>query len=199
MAQQPKFVGGLMELNPTILSKMVQDLTKQNKLLKNKINELEDKMLSIHSITKFFLNRPPTTIVTFDEIKNFINSSKRELHIVTPTIDSNFVDLLILAVRSNNISIQVITNERSQIRSDRPDLFQGFDRLQLYSAINHIFNSNTQLTIMLQDGKNILLSSTYLSEKDLKDKFNFIIISSEDNTFQNFKKLYEEQLPAFLR
>ena len=188
-----------MEVQVNTLKKVVQDLKNQNKSLKKKINNLEDKILTIRGKTKFFINLPPESNCVFQKLTDFINLTKQKIIILTPNLDSTVVNLLVNTMKKNKISIQIITNERRRIRNDRPDLIKGFDALQLNSVITHIFNSNTKESVILQDDKNLLLSSTSLSEEDLNEKFNFLIMIEDDFLVERFKVQFNEQFPPFLR
>ncbi|MHA1695578.1 MAG: hypothetical protein ACTSWR_10445 [Candidatus Helarchaeota archaeon] len=188
-----------MEVQINTLKKMVQDLTKQNKALKGKITNLEDEILSIRGKYKVSINLPPIKNSNIEMISKYIENTMNNLSIITPYIDSFFVKLLIKIIRTNNIKIQIITNERRQIRQDRPDLLQGYDDLQLNKAITHVFNSLSKQTIILQDNKNLLLCSTCLSKEDLNDTFNYIIAINDQFILEKFEQQLIEQLPPFLR
>ncbi|MHA1271140.1 MAG: phospholipase D-like domain-containing protein [Candidatus Helarchaeota archaeon] len=188
-----------MDVKINTLKKIVIDLTKQNKALKIKVNKLEDELILIRKYFQFFTNRPQKNNITFKTITDFINSTTQNLSIVSPFIDPYFVNLLINTLKLRNIKIQIVTSERYKIPSERPDLIDGFDRLQLHSSITHIFNSNAQQTNIIRDNRAVLLCSTNLSENDLKNTYNYIIIITDNHIIDIFKNQFLDQLPPFLR
>lgn len=178
---------------------MVNDLIEQNKSLKAKITSLEDEILKIRAQYKFYLNKSATKGKNFNVIQEFIDSTNNKLSIITPYVDSTFVNFFIKINKLKDVNIQIILHDRQMIPNDRDDLLKGFDELQLNSLITKIYNSDSKMTILIQDDRRILICSTNLSKKDILETYNFIIVVEDPFLIERFKSQYEEQLPHFMR
>ncbi|MHA1248835.1 MAG: phospholipase D-like domain-containing protein [Candidatus Helarchaeota archaeon] len=188
-----------MEIQLNSLRKMVNDLIEQNKSLKAKITSLEDEILKIRAQYKFYLNKSATKGKNFNVIQEFIDSTNNKLSIITPYVDSTFVNFFIKINKLKDVNIQIILHDRQMIPNDRDDLLKGFDELQLNSLITKIYNSDSKMTILIQDDRRILICSTNLSKKDILETYNFIIVVEDPFLIERFKSQYEEQLPHFMR
>ena len=119
---------------------------------------------------------PPHDASLKQGVENLINSSTKDLKILTPYIDMSLISQL-LTKHKAGVTIQVITRNRSEFSNKGAK--EAFNHINKNLGKNHKTNEHIHSRLMISDGHKALVSSADLTQDSLLGQFNAGILVSE--------------------
>ncbi len=172
---------------------MAEFFKMENVKLKQKIQELEDRIVNVVGLFKAIM---PAEINSY--IETLISSPGPEMKIVAKEVDPNFADLIIKASQAGK-KIRLVTSERpkEKIKNPPPNL-QAYEKLKNTPGIDVIETHGlTQLLILLP------IKAFYSAGPLTRDNFarnnqlGFEI--GEKGLLQQVQEVFAGYLPSFMR
>lgn len=134
-----------------------------------------------------------TTIPPHDDslkqsVESLINSSTKDLKIITPYIDMSLVSQL-LAKHNNGVAIQIITRNRSEFSNKGAK--EAFNHVNKSIGKNHKTNEHVHSRLIICDSHSALVSSADLTQDSLLGQFNAGILVSESEIIRKLMDYFK--------
>jgi len=177
------------------LSDRIIELRTENSRLKNEVQNLENKVLSLvgmislkssgGSVGKNILN---------EQLINIIISTKQQLNIVSPKI-GRFYANEIQKLTQKGIPILIITNDRGGIPKDFQEVY---DDLKATSGVNIINNPNVRYLLVF-NSEEALYSGGSLVKEELEKSILIVTSIKEAAKLRKIAEIFSLMLPSFMR
>ena len=177
------------------MSDRIIELRTENSRLKNEVQNLESKILSLvgmislkssgGSVGKNILN---------EQLIDLIISTKQQLNIVSPKIDRFYASEL-KKLSQKGIPILIITNDRGGIPKD---LQEVYDDLKAASGVNIINNPNVRYLLVF-NSEEAIYSGGSLVKEELEKSILIITSIREAAKLRKIAEIFSLMLPSFMR
>jgi len=173
----------------------ISQLRLENTKLRDKVNELEQKIISIVGLIELFPSGIEGKKEALNEkILSVINSTVSSLKIITPKIGP-FYSEKILSVAKKGIPVLMIINDRRFI----PQEFQQYyDDLKTKSNVSIVNNPNVKYLLVMNE-KQVLFSAASLVKKELSNSILIGTLVKEKNKLVRIEQIVSNMLPSFMR
>ncbi len=173
----------------------ISQLRLENTKLRDKVNELEQKIISIVGLIQLFPSGIEGKKEALNEkILSVINSTVSSLKIITPKIGP-FYSEKILSVAKKGIPVLMIINDRRFI----PQEFQQYyDDLKTKSNVS-IVNNPVVKYLLVMNEKEVLFSAASLVKKELSNSILIGTLVKEKNKLLRIEQIVSNMLPSFMR
>lgn len=173
----------------------ISQLRLENTKLRDKVNELEQKIISIVGLIELFPSGIEGKKEALNEkISSVINSTVSSLKIITPKIGP-FYSEKILSVAKKGIPVLMIINDRRFI----PQEFQQYyDDLKTKSNVSIVNNPNVKYLLVMNE-KQVLFSAASLVKKELSNSILIGTLVKEKNKLVRIEQIVSNMLPSFMR
>ena len=167
----------------------------ENKKLKEQIASLEDKIMTLVGMVNIESSGgADKKNVLNDLLMNLINSTKDQLNIVTPRIDSFYAKEL-KRVIDRGIPVLLITNDRGELsKKDIPI----YDDLKLTQGISVINNPNVRFLLVFNTEQAIYSGGT-LDKEELSKSILIVTKIQEKSKLRTVAEIFSLMLPTFMR
>jgi phosphatidylserine/phosphatidylglycerophosphate/cardiolipin synthase-like enzyme len=167
----------------------------ENIKLKEKITELENRLVNVAGTFKIFSSGMQNHEHEMNnQIANLIANAKTELKIVSPYISDEYV-LLLQDRAKNKIKIQIILNDR---RLWDQKLAKNYDTLKTTPGVDLVNNPNVKYTLIWTP-EVALYTSGALDKNTLMKTVLIGTIVQEKVKLDELKGIIKEMLPTFMR
>jgi len=177
------------------LSDRIIELRTENSRLKNEVQNLENKILSLvgminlkssgGSVGKNILN---------EQLIALIISTKQQLNIVSPKIDRFYANEL-KKLTQKDIPILLITNDRGSIPKDFQEVY---DDLKATPGVNIINNPNVRYLLVF-NSEEAIYSGGSLVKEELEKSILIITSIREAAKLRKIAEIFSLMLPSFMR
>jgi hypothetical protein len=177
------------------LSDRIIELRTENSRLKNEVQNLENKILSLvgmislkssgGSVGKNILN---------EQLIDLIISTKQQLNIVSPKIDRFYANEL-KKLTQKGIPILIITNDRGGIPKDFQEVY---DDLKATSGVDIINNPNVRYLLVF-NSEEAIYSGGSLVKEELEKSILIITSIREAAKLRKIAEIFSMMLPSFMR
>ncbi|MFX0103936.1 MAG: hypothetical protein ACFE75_00400 [Candidatus Hodarchaeota archaeon] len=177
------------------MSDRLIELRVENKRLKEQINNLENKIMSL--VGMFSIESSggqEKKNVLNDLLLNLINSTKDQLNIVTPMVD-NFYAKELKQIVERGIPVLLITNDRSDIPKN---YIQIYDDLKLTQGISVINNPNVKFLLVFNTEQAIYAGGS-LDKEELSKSILIVTKIQEKSKLRMIAEIFSLMLPTFMR
>jgi hypothetical protein len=177
------------------MSDRIIELRVENTRLKNEVQNLENKVLSlVGMISLEFSGGPERKNVLNEHLINLITSTSNQLNIVSPKIDK-FYSIELKKLTEKGIPILIITNDRGNI----PKLYQEiYDNLKQTSGISIINNPNVRYLLVFNAEEGIY-SGGSLDKEELEKSIVIVTRIKESAKLRKIAEIFSLMLPSFMR
>jgi len=173
----------------------ISQLRLENTKLRDKVNELEQKIISIVGLIDLFPSGIEGKKEALNEkILSVINSTVSNLKIITPKIGP-FYSENILSVAKKGIPVLMIINDRRFI----PQEFQQYyDNLKTKSNVSIVNNPNVKCLLVMNE-KEVVFSAASLVKKELTNSILIGTLVKEKKKLVRIEQIFSNMLPSFMR
>ncbi len=177
------------------MSDRLTELRIENKKLKEQIENLEKKVLSlVGNIDINTSGGPKSKDLLNNEVIELINTTEDQLNILSPKID-RFYTNEIKKIANKGIKVLIITNERSAI----PKEYRAFyDELKNLKGIDIINNPRVKF-LLIFNTENAIYSGGNLDKTELENSILIETKISESSKLNKIKEIFSLLLPSFMR
>lgn len=177
------------------MSDRIIELRTENSRLKNEVQNLESKILSlVGMISLKSSGGPEGKNIINEHLINLIISTKQQLNIVSPKIDRFYANE-IKKLTQKGIPILIIINDRGGI----PKEFQGvYDDLKSTSGVNIINNPNVRYLLVF-NSEEAIYSGGSLVKEELEKSILIITSIREAAKLRKIAEIFSLMLPSFMR
>jgi len=173
----------------------ISQLRLENTKLRDKVNALEQKIISIVGLIELFPSGIEGKKEALNEkISSVINSTASSLKIITPKIGP-FYSEGILNVANRGIPVLMIINDRRFIP---PEFQQYYDNLKTKSNVSVVNNPNVKYLLVMND-KEVVSSAASLVKKELANSILIGTHVKEKNKLARIEQIFLNMLPSFMR
>jgi hypothetical protein len=177
------------------MSDRLIELRVENARLKEQITNLENKILSIVGMVDIESSGGVENKNALnDNLINLINSTKDQLNIVTPRIDSFYLKELKKVVE-RGIPILLITNDRSIIPKDYISIYDELKNTQGISVVN---NPNVRFLLVFNT-EQAIYSGGSLDREELSKSILIVTKIQEKTKLRLIAEIFSLMLPTFMR
>ncbi len=165
----------------------------ENVKLKQKIQELEDRIVNVVGLFKAIM---PAEINSY--IESLISSPGTEMKIVAKEVDPNYADFIIKTSQTGK-KTRIVTSERpkEKIKNPPPNL-QAYEKLKNTPGIDVIeVHGLTQLLIILPN--KVFFSAGPLTRENFANKNQLGFEIAERGLLQQVQEVFAGYLPSFMR
>jgi len=171
----------------------IKQLRLENTKLREKINQLEERILTIVGLFDLF----PSGIegkkeVLNDRIISVINSAESSLKIITPKIGPGYAKLISNAA-SKGIPILIIIHDRRNIPSEYQNYY---DELKTRSNLSIVNNPNVKYLLVMSE-KEVVFCGGSLVQKELSNSVLIGTHVKEKNKLSKIQQIFLNMLPSF--
>lgn len=178
-----------------ILSDRLVELRIENKRLKEQIQDLENKLLSIVGmITLESSGGPNKKVVINEKILELFHKTNDKLRIVTTRVDQFYANEL-KKLAGKGIDILLITNERSRIPSQYTKIY---DDLKVTNGIKIINHPNLKYLLMFNENEAIYCGGA-LDKEELENSILIVTTIKESSKLRKIREIFNMMLPSFMR
>jgi len=177
------------------LSDRIIELRTENSRLKNEVQNLENKILSLVGMINLKSSGGSEgKNVLNEQLINLVISTKQQLNIVSPKIDRFYANE-IKKLTQKGIPILIITNDRGGI----PKEFQEvYDDLKAISGVNIINNPNVRYLLVF-NSEEALYSGGSLVKEELEKSILIVTSIREAAKLRKIAEIFSLMLPSFMR
>ena len=177
------------------MSDRLIELRVENARLKEQITNLESKIMSIVGMVNIESSGgAENKNVLNDNLLNLINSTKDQLNIVTPRIDSFYLKELKKVVE-RGIPILLITNDRSVLPKNYIPIYDELKSTQGISVIN---NPNVKF-LLIFNTEQAIYSGGSLDREELSKSILIVTKIQEKTKLRMIAEIFSLMLPTFMR
>ena len=177
------------------MSDRIIELRTENSRLKNEVQNLENKILSlVGMISLKSSGGSEGKNILNEQLINLITSTKQQLNIVSPKIDRFYANEL-KKLTQKSIPILIITNDRGGI----PKEFQEvYDDLKAISGVKIINNPNVRYLLVF-NSEEAIYSGGALVKDELEKSILIITSIREAAKLRKIANIFSMMLPSFMR
>jgi hypothetical protein len=177
------------------LSDRIIELRRENFRLKNEVQNLENKILSLVGMVNLKSSGGSEGKNILNELLiNLIISTKQQLSIVSPKIDRFYANEL-KKLTQKGIPILIITNDRGGIPKDFQEVY---DDLKATSGVNIINNPNVRYLLVFNSEEGIYSGGSLVKE-ELERSILIITSIREAAKLRKIAEIFSLMLPSFMR
>jgi len=177
------------------LSDRIIELRRENSRLKNEVQNLENKILSLVGMVNLKSSGGSEGKNIINELLiNLIISTKQQLSIVSPKIDRFYANEL-KKLTQKGIPILIITNDRGGIPKDFQEVY---DDLKATSGVNIINNPNVRYLLVFNSEEGIYSGGSLVKE-ELEKSILIITSIREAAKLRKIAEIFSLMLPSFMR
>ena len=173
----------------------ILELRIENKKLKQEINSLENKILTLVGMFNIESSggQEKRNILN-NQLLNLIRSTKEQLNVVTPKIDEFYAEEL-KNVAQKGIPVLLITNDRGDLPKEyKPN----YDDLKITEGVSIINNPNVRF-LLLFDTDQAIYSGGSLDKDELEKSILIITTIQEKQKLRKIAEIFSLMLPTFMR
>jgi len=176
------------------LSDRLTELRIENRRLKDQVQDLETKILSLVGMISIEASGGDKKGFLNNKLIEFIGSSTEQINLVSPKIDKFYVNEL-NKVASRGIPILVITRDRNSMEKE----YQSFyDDLKAISGISIVNNPNVQY-LLIFNTKEAIYSGGSLVKEELDNSVLIVTSIREQAKIRKIAEIFSLMLPSFMR
>jgi len=177
------------------LSDRIIELRRENSRLKNEVQNLENKILSLVGMIDLKSSGGSEGKNILNELLiNLIISTKQQLNVVSPKIDRFYANEL-KKLTQKGIPILIITNDRGGIPKDFQEVY---DDLKATSGVNIINNPNVRYLLVFNSEEGIYSGGSLVKE-ELEKSILIITSIREAAKLRKIAEIFSLMLPSFMR
>jgi hypothetical protein len=177
------------------LSDRIIELRRENSRLKNEVQNLENKILSlVGMISLKSSGGSEGKSILNEDLIGLINSTKQKLNIVSPKIDRFYANE-IKRLTQKGIPILIITNDRGGIPKDFQEVY---DDLKTFSGVKIINNPNVRYLLVF-NSEEAIYSGGALVKEELERSILIATSIRETAKMRQIAKIFSLMLPSFMR
>lgn len=177
------------------MSDRIIELRRENSRLKNEVQNLENKILSLVGMVNLKSSGGSEGKNILNELLiNLIISTKQQLSIVSPKIDRFYANEL-KKLTQKGIPILIITNDRGGIPKDFQEVY---DDLKATSGVNIINNPNVRYLLVFNSEEGIYSGGSLVKE-ELEKSILIITSIREAAKLRKIAEIFSLMLPSFMR
>ena len=177
------------------MSDRIIELRRENSRLKNEVQNLENKILSLVGMVNLKSSGGSEGKNILNELLiNLIISTKQQLSIVSPKIDRFYANEL-QKLTQKGIPILIITNDRGGIPKDFQEVY---DDLKATSGVNIINNPNVRYLLVFNSEEGIYSGGSLVKE-ELERSILIITSIREAAKLRKIAEIFSLMLPSFMR
>lgn len=177
------------------MSDRIIELRRENSRLKNEVQNLENKILSLVGMVNLKSSGGSEGKNILNELLiNLIISTKQQLSIVSPKIDRFYANEL-QKLTQKGIPILIITNDRGGIPKDFQEVY---DDLKATSGVNIINNPNVRYLLVFNSEEGIYSGGSLVKE-ELEKSILIITSIREAAKLRKIAEIFSLMLPSFMR
>ncbi len=177
------------------MSDRILELRTENQRLKQQIQSLENKVLSLVGMVRFETSGGPEKKNVLNEhLLELIGNTKTQLNIVSTKIDKFYATEL-KRLTQKGVAVLLIMNDRGNI----PKAYQEvYDDLKLTPGIKIINNPNVRYLLVF-NSDTAIYSGGSLDKYDLEKSILIVSIIKEASKLRNIAQIFNLMLPSFMR
>ena len=177
------------------MSDRIIELRIENARLKEQVQDLENKILSLVGILNLEASEGADgKKIMNDRLLELITNSSSQLNIVSPKIDKFYANELIRVVK-RGIPVLIIMNDRGSI----PNEYQEFyDDLKSVSGITIVNNPNVRYLLVF-NSEYAIYSGGSLIKDELERSVLIISTVKESAKLRKIAEIFSMMLPSFMR
>jgi hypothetical protein len=177
------------------MSDRVIELRVENQRLKQQVESLEQKVLSLVGMTSIESSGgAEKKNVLNDHLMSIIYSTQDQLNIVSPQIDKFYATEL-KNLTKKGVAILIITNDRGAI----PKAYQEvYDDLKSTSGIKIINNPNVRYLLVF-NSREAVYSGGSMDKDALEKSILIVTIIREPAQLRKLAEIFSLMLPSFMR
>ena len=177
------------------MSDRIIELRVENTRLKNEVQNLENKVLSlVGMITLEPSGGPERKNVLNEHLINLITSTSIQLNIVSPKIDK-FYSIELKKLTEKGIPILIITNDRGNIPKPYQEIY---DDLKQTSGISIINNPNVRYLLVFNAEEGVYAGGS-LDKQELEKSILILTRIKESAKLRKIAEIFSLMLPSFMR
>ncbi len=173
----------------------ISELRLENSRLKEQVEKLEDKILSLVGNIEFQISGIGSNKGLINEdILTLFNETRQKINIVSPKIDRFYTNEL-KRLSDNGIEVKIVLKDRSLIS---PDYIPFFDELKASEKITMVTNPNIKNLVIFNERRGLYAGMAL--DKDELEKTTLIETKVNDTSkLGKLKQLFDNYLPSFMR
>ena len=177
------------------MSDRILELRMENQRLKQQIQSLENKVMSLVGMVRFESSGGSENKNVLNEhLLELIGNTKTQLNIVSTKIDKFYATEL-KRLTLKGVAILLIMNDRGNIPKAHQEVY---DDLKLTPGIKIINNPNVRYLLVFNSEEAIYSGGT-LDKDDLEKSILIVSIIKEDSKLRNIAQIFNSMLPSFMR
>ncbi len=177
------------------MSDRIIELRVENQRLKQQVESLEEKVLSLVGMTSIESSGgPDRKNILNDHLMSIIYSTKDQLNIVSPHIDKFYATEL-RNLTKKGIAVLIITNDRGAITREFQEIY---DDLKSTPGIKIINNPNVRYLLVFNFNEAIY-SGGALDKEALEKSILIVTIIREPAQLRKLAEIFNLMLPSFMR
>lgn len=171
------------------------ELRVENRRLKDEVEELENKILSLVGNVEIEISGgPESRNVINDDIINLISKTEGKLSVLSSKVDRFYLNEL-KNLLEKDIEIRIVTSERSNIPSEYREYY---DELKSEKKINVVNNPQVN-TLLIFNNKEAIYTTGSLDKKELEESFLIETKIQQASVLEEISDYYNLFLPSFMR
>ncbi|TXT60620.1 MAG: hypothetical protein BAJALOKI2v1_90034 [Promethearchaeota archaeon] len=177
------------------MSERLDELRLENKRLKDQVQNLEGKILSlVGNIEIKSSGGPNTKNLVNDRLLNLINSTTDQLNILAPKID-RFYTTELKKLAESGVAVLIITKDRGSI----PEEYQQYyDELKKTDGISIVNNPRVKFLLVFNTDEAVYSGGT-LDKDELEESILIVTIIKEQSKLRKVTEIFSLLLPSFMR
>jgi hypothetical protein len=177
------------------LSDRIIELRIENARLKEQVQDLENKILSLVGILNLESSEGADgKKIMNDRVLELITKSSSQLNIVSPKIDKFYANELKRAVK-RGIPVLIIMNDRGSIPNEYHEFY---DDLKSVSGITIVNNPNVRYLLVF-NSEYAIYSGGSLVKDELEKSILIISTVKESAKLRKIAEIFSMMLPSFMR
>ena len=177
------------------MSDRITELRTENSRLKNEVQNLENKILSLVGMVNLESSGGPEgKNILNEQLINLIISTKQQLNIVSPKID-RFYAIELKKLTQKSIPILIITNDRGSIPKDFQEVYDDLKSTPWVKIIN---NPNVRYLLVF-NSEEAIFSGGALVKDELAKSILIVTSIREAAKLRKIAKIFSLMLPSFMR
>lgn len=177
------------------ISDRLIELRVENKRLKQQIQNLENKIMTLVGMVSIESSGDPNRRNALnDQLLNIINSTKEQLNIVTPKIDEFYAREL-KKIAQREVPVLIITNDRADIAKQYRPIY---DDLKVTQGISIVNTPNVNI-LLLFNNEQAIYSSGSLDKEELSTTILIVTTVQEKSKLRAISEIFSLMLPTFMR
>jgi hypothetical protein len=177
------------------MSDRIKELRFENKKLKNRVKELEEKVLSLVGMLSIESSKGSSNVEKInDAILRIMSETEDQLNIVTPKVD-RFYTTEILRIAKRDIPVLLVTNDR---RLYQEEYQEYYDQLKNEENITLVNNPNVRYLLVFNSQEGLYAGGS-LDKKELEKSILIVTIVKEKSKLSKIAEIFTSMLPSFMR